>query len=169
MRFMKAAAVAAALTLGACGADNPAGNDIEAEAGTLADAIAPDSAFGQAMAAAGLDGILDGPTPYTLLVPSDDALAAMTLPDASDEEGREALAATLSNHIMPGTILSDDIGNAVSAGDGEATLPSLGEATLTARRDGEALTIDAGSNVVTVTAADARYDNGVVHRLDGLL
>ena len=173
MRIMMTAAAAAALALGACASDeNPAGNDVAQEGGTLANAIDTDSQFGQAMVAAGLDGILDGPAPYTLIVPSDAAFAALpagTLPDANTEEGKEALGAILSNHILPGTILSEDIANAAAAGGGSVSLPTMGEATLNASMDGDTMTLSAGGAAATVTNADARYDNGVVHGVDAVL
>lgn len=173
MRILMTAAAVAALALSACASEeNPAGNEVEAEGGTLANAIDADSQFGQALAAAGLDGILDGPTPYTLIVPSDEAFAALgegSLPDASTEEGKEALGAILSNHILPGTILAEDITNAATAAGGTATLPTLGEATIQASVDGNTISLSAGGASGSVTDADSRYDNGVVHRVDAVL
>ncbi|WP_265528131.1 fasciclin domain-containing protein [Sphingomicrobium marinum] len=173
MRILITAMAASALALGACASEeNPAGNEIAEEGGKLVNAIGADSQFGRAMAAAGLDGILDGPAPYTLIVPSDEAFAALpegTLPDASTEEGKEALGAILSNHILPGTILSDDVRKAATANGGSASLPTLGEATLEASVNGDSLTLSAGGDAGSVTQADARYDNGVVHRVDMVL
>lgn len=173
MRNLITALAASALALSACASDeNPAGNEVAEAGGTLADAIGADSQFGRAMAAAGLDGILDGPAPYTLIVPSDEAFAALpegSLPDASTEEGKEALGAILSNHILPGTILSDDVKKAADANGGSVSLPTLGEASLEAELDGDNMTLSAGGAAASVTSADARHDNGVVHRVDAVL
>ncbi|NNC48469.1 MAG: fasciclin domain-containing protein [Sphingomonas sp.] len=173
MRKLITALAASALALSACASDeNTAGNEVAEQDGSLANAIGADSQFGRAMAAAGLDGILNGPAPYTLIVPSDEAFAAVpdgTLPDAGTEEGKEALGAILSNHILPGTILSDDIKKAANANGGSVSLPTLGEATLEANLDGDSMTLSAGGAAASVTEADSRYDEGVVHRVDAVL
>lgn len=173
MRILITAMAASALALSACASDeNSAGNEVAEAGSTLADAIGADSQFGRAMAAAGLDGILNGPAPYTLVVPSDEAFAALpdgSLPDASTEEGKEALGALLSNHIMPGTILSDDVKRAAGAKGGSVSLPTLGEVSLEANLDGDTMTLSAGGATASVSNADALYDNGVVHRVDAVL
>lgn len=174
MKMTYVAAIAAsALTLAACDNDPPEGMNeaVEEVGGNLADGIGDDSRFAAAMAEAGLSPMLEGPAPYTIIVPGDDAFAALDDADLPEgDERKEALGALLSTHILPGTILSEDIGNAIAQGDGAAELPTMAGSTITAQQGDDGLTLTlADGNTVAVTAADERYDNGVIHRVDGLL
>lgn len=168
-----AALAVSALALAACDNDPPAGMNeaVEEQGGSLADGVGNDSRFAALVEEAGLTPLLEGPSPYTILVPSDDALAALDDVDFGQGEARkEALGELLSAHILPGTILSEDIANAITQGDGEAVLPNMAGGSITARQaDGATILTLADGEEVTVTAADERYDNGVIHRIDGPL
>ncbi|WP_265569516.1 fasciclin domain-containing protein [Sphingomicrobium nitratireducens] len=174
MRFMIMAA-SAALALGACSDQTPAQEaptSVEADA-DLSDLVGKDGKFGEAIEAAGLGDVLSGVGPYTVLAPSDaafDALPAGAFDALMAEDAREQLGQVLSYHIMPGTILAEDIGKAIDAGGGSATLPTLGPDTLTAKRDGEAIVLtDGAGGEVRITESDVEGSNGVVHRVDGVL
>ena len=158
-------------------ADEPAGiSPKAAEAAgdkTLAEGIAGDSKFAAAVKAAGLEPALAGPTPYTLLVPTDaafDKLGAGKLDALLKPEARKELTAVLSGHILPGTMLADDIGKAVEAGGGKAQIRTLGGGTVTVTRNADKLVITdaAGSSAAMVGKADER-SNGVIHHIDAVL
>lgn len=124
--------------------------------------------------AAGLEETLRGPGPYTVLVPSDQALAAVPQPAAGQAlapEAKARLTRQLTYHVLPGVILSADIGRAIdNAGGGKAVLATMAGPTLTATRKGTGILLtDAAGRTATVTAADQQAANGVVHRIDGLL
>ncbi len=129
--------------------------------------------FAAASNAAGLDGALAGPTPYTVLAPSDaafDALPAGAVDRLMKPESRKELTALLSNHILPGTMLAADIGKAIDAGGGKATIRTLGGGTLTASRNGEKLMFaDAAGTKAPVLGAAMERSNGVIFPIDAVL
>jgi uncharacterized surface protein with fasciclin (FAS1) repeats len=170
---------AAALTLNACDkADQAAGTAQPGEASkagekTIAAGLDQNSRFFQAAKSAGLDATLAGPGPYTVLVPADAAFAK--LPAATTEswakpESRAQLTGVLTNHILPGTILADDIGKAIETGKGKAVLATMGGGTLTATREGGKIVLtDSAGTKATVTQTDEKRSNGVVHQIDTVL
>jgi uncharacterized surface protein with fasciclin (FAS1) repeats len=173
---------AAVLAIGACGKEqgSPGGNGAttSAEGGdaggkTIAAGIGENSKFAAAAKAAGLDATLAGPGPYTVLVPADEAFNK--LPNGQYDswtkpEGRAQLTGVLTYHILPGTVLAEDIGKAIDNAKGKAVLATMGGGTLTATREGGNVVLtDGAGNKATVTRGDQKYSNGVVHQIDGVL
>ena len=181
MRLTRIFALAACgtLALAACDkqtADNEATTANAAEAAgdeTIADGLSGDKKFADAAKSAGLDRTLDGPGPYTVLVPSDaafDKLPAGSLDTLMKPEGRAELTKLLTYHVLPGTILAGDIGKAIDAGGGKASLPTMAGGTLTATKEGGKIVIaDGAGGKAVVTGADDKRSNGVIHRVDGVL
>ena len=122
---------------------------------------------------AGLDATLAGPGPYTVFVPDDaavDKLPAGTTESWAKPESRNELTRTLSYHILPGTVLAEDIGKAIDAGNGKASLATMGGGTLTASREGDKIILtDSAGGKATIAKADETVANGVIHRVDTLL
>ena len=175
------AAAAAAMTLAACDSktDNVAAPDSEAARDAAGDQTiatglgADDSRFADAAKASGLDATLAGPGPYTVLVPSNaafDKLPAGALDTLLKPESRAQLTRVLTGHILPGEVLAADIGKAIDNGDGKASLATFGGGTITAAREGDKIVLtDSAGGKATVTVADDRRSNGVVHHIDGVL
>lgn len=138
---------------------------------TISTGLAADSRFLAAAKSAGLDQTLAGPGPYTVFVPSDAAFAGAPAGSFDAKpENRARLTAVLTYLILPGTVLAEDIGKAIDAGDGKAILATMSGGTLTATREGDKIVLtDASGKKATVTKADDRFSNGVVHHLDALL
>ncbi|MCY7279936.1 MAG: fasciclin domain-containing protein, partial [Sphingomonas bacterium] len=134
---------------------------------------ADDSKFADAAKASGLDSTLAGPGPYTVLVPVNgafDKLPAGALDTLLKPESRAQLTKLLTGHILPGAILSADIGKAIDNGKGKATLATFGGGTITATRDGDKIVLtDSAGGKAIVSAADDKRSNGVVHHIDGVL
>jgi uncharacterized surface protein with fasciclin (FAS1) repeats len=177
--FAMALASAALLTVTACNKAGDNGNGAqsaqtpkaEKAAGdkTIAAGLAPGSKFVAAAKAAGLDQTLAGPGPYTVFVPDDSAFDQAGGLDTSPGN-RAQLTGVLTNLILPGTVLSDDIGKTIDKGRGKAVLATMGGGTLTATKDGGKIVLtDAAGHKATVTQADDKYSNGVVHHIDALL
>jgi uncharacterized surface protein with fasciclin (FAS1) repeats len=172
---------AAALALGACsqsGSNNSApaqSSEASKVAGdkTIAASIDQNGKFFQAAKAVGLDATLAGPGPYTVLVPSDDAFAKAegdALKDPANPQNRAEITRVLTYHILPGVVLADDISKAIDNGKGKAVLATMGGETVTATKDGGKIVFsDAGGGKATVTQADIKATNGVVHDVDGVL
>ena len=171
--------VCAFVGLAACnqgGGDNAAGSgqsSAAAEAAgekTIGAGINQNSRFYQAAKSVGLDATLTGPGPYTVFVPDDQALSAVQTGDAAQPQARAQLTGILTNHILPGTILAEDIGKAIDNGNGKAALVTMGGGTLTATREGDKVVLTDGAGAkATVSKADEQYSNGVVHHINAVL
>ena len=166
MKKVFAVAIAAALTLAACGSDDEASEDTVAEE-VVADgdivAVAsgnPDfSTLVAALSAAGLVETLQGEGPFTVFAPTDAAFAA--LPEGLLEklllpENIAALTAILTYHVVPGMVMSTD----VTAGD----VATVEGSTI-------AITTDMGVmvNGANVVAVDVAASNGVIHVIDAVI
>ena len=138
---------------------------------TISSGLAADSRFLAVAKSAGLDQTLAGPGPYTVFVPSNEAFQG---PAGAAFDGQPANRAqatgALTNLILPGTVMAEDIGKAIDNAKGRAVLATMGGGTLTATKDGDAIVLtDSAGNEARVTQADQRFSNGVVHHIDGLL
>lgn len=158
-------------------ANDTANNGAEAvkQAGdkTIAAGLDQNSRFIQAAKAAGLDATLAGPGPYTVFVPDDaafDKLPQGTFDTWLKPETRTELTRVMTYHILPGTVLADDIGKAIDNGKGKAELATMGGGVLTATREGDKIVLtDSSGGKATIAKADETLANGVVHRTDGVL
>lgn len=182
--FALTMAAAAMLPLGACNnKNNAAGNatgptnvqspQAQKAAGTktIAAGLPANGKFMAAAKAAGLDQTLAGPGPYTVFVPTDDAIGKAPAGTFDTSPGNRAqLTGIITNLILPGTVLVADIDKAIDAGKGKAPLATMGGGTLTATKDGGNTVItDSAGNKATIVKGDEQYSNGVVHEVDGVL
>jgi uncharacterized surface protein with fasciclin (FAS1) repeats len=137
---------------------------------TIAAGLDQNGAFFKTLKSVGLDATLAGPGPYTVLIPADQALAGLPQGEAAQPQDRSRVTGILTNHILPGTVLAEDIGKAIDAGKGKAQLATMGGGTITATREGGNIVLtDANGGKATVTGTDEKFSNGVVHRLSGVL
>ena len=112
--------------------------------------------------AAGLEETLRGEGPYTVFAPTDDAFAAVpkeTL-DALLADPKGALTDVLTYHVVPGKVMSTDLSDGMTVGDGQRPERS----TITVADDGSVMVNDA-----TVVTADIETSNGVIHVIDTVL
>jgi len=178
-KFATGVAMATLLGLGACdkaGKQEAAPTKAAKEAAgdtTIAKGLGDATKFTAAAKAAGLDLTLDGPGPYTVLVPTDaafDKMPAGALDALMKPDARAELTGVLSYHILPGAILTSDIANAVDAGGGKTLLQTMGGGTLNATKEGEAIILsDSAGTKARLTGADEKKSNGVIHRVDAVL
>ena len=176
----------AAALLASCGqggdanqsaANGEAESNLSAENGApsqdLAALVAGSPRLVQLIKAAGMEPVLSGKEPYTILAPNDAALDK--LPPATFEgldrpERKAELVALLRAHILPGTILAADLQRAVESGNGTATVATMTGQPLTIRREGEAFRITTASGQsATIFGAEQPARNGVVHSIDTVL
>ena len=180
--FALGVAAAALMAVGACSqndgdngaAGQPAQSPAAQEAAgskTIAAGLAANSRFVAAAKAAGLDQTLAGPGPYTVFVPNDAAFSGASAETFDPKpENRARITGALTNLILPGTVLAEDIGKAIDKGQGKAMLATMGGGTLTATREGDKIVLtDQAGQKATVSKADDRFTNGVVHHVDALL
>lgn len=113
-----------------------------------------------AITAADLGGTLTGEGPFTVFAPSDEAFAALpagTLDNLLKPENKDQLAAILKYHVVPGAIMSTDLS------DGQTAATAQGEKVVVSTKGGVSV------NGATVTAADVKASNGVVHIIDKVI
>ena len=94
-----------------------------------------------------------------------------TIGDSADPQQRAKIVSILTYHILPGTVLAQDIGKSIDNGkDNKAMLMTVGGQTFTASKDGGNIVItDSAGNVAHITKADDQFSNGVVHHIDAVL
>ena len=139
---------------------------------TIAAGLDANGRFAQVAKAAGLDGTLAGPGPYTVLVPRDEAFAKVegALKDPANPQNRAELTRMLTYHILPGTVLIEDLAKAVDNGKGKALVQTMNGETLTATKDGGKVVLtDRSGNKATIVEGDQQRSNGVVQYLDKVL
>jgi uncharacterized surface protein with fasciclin (FAS1) repeats len=176
-----AAGAAAMVSLGACNNKGGGGNspkdvqskEAEKAAGnkTIAAGLPATGKFMAAAKIAGLDQTLAGPGPYTVFVPTDDAVGKAPSGSFDAAPGNRAqLTGIITNMILPGTVLVADIDKAIDAGKGKATLATMGGGTVTATKEGGNTVIaDSASHKAAIVKGDEQFTNGVVHEVDGVL
>ena len=138
---------------------------------TIAAGLPANGKFMAAAKAAGLDQTLAGPGPYTVFVPTDDAIGKAPAGTFDTAPGNRAqLTGVITNTILPGTVLVADIDKAIDAGKGKAPLATMGGGTLTATKEGgDTVITDSSGNKATIKKGDEQFTNGVVHEVDAAL
>lgn len=113
-----------------------------------------------AVSAAGLVETLQGPGPFTVFAPTDEAFAALpagTVETLLEPENLADLQGVLTYHVVPGMVTAADLteGMELTTVQGETLTVSLaGGATI---------------NGAAVVTADVLVSNGVVHIIDAVL
>lgn len=162
MNILKAAALAATISLGSLGfTAAQAANIVETadSVGTFKTLLAAAQAAGLADALATTDNI-------TVFAPTDDAFAALppgTVDDLLKPENKDQLAAILTRHVLPRVLMSNQLLNKPFH---VKTLNSSERLTISAKASGVTVS---GSNTANVVQADVKADNGVIHVIDAVL
>jgi uncharacterized surface protein with fasciclin (FAS1) repeats len=126
--------------------------------------LPPFSILVEAVLAAGLDGALSGPGPFTVFAPTNEAFAALLAELGLSQQALLAdtalLTRVLTYHVVPGRVLEAD----VPLGSPVATL------------QGDTLTVDASLTITDprgrragITATDVLTSNGVIHVIDRVI
>jgi uncharacterized surface protein with fasciclin (FAS1) repeats len=126
-----------------------------------------------AVKAAGLVETLEGPGPFTVFAPTDDAFAALppgTVESLLEPENKDRLVRILTCHVVAADALSDAITRMVADDGGAHPVRTVGGCELTATvADGTIMIEDGQGNVADVTIADVVQSNGVIHVIDRVL
>jgi uncharacterized surface protein with fasciclin (FAS1) repeats len=119
-----------------------------------------------AVKAAGLVGTLEGPGPFTVFAPTNeafDALPAGTVSTLLKPENKGELTEILTYHVVPGRLDSRTLDRDIRAGGGQATLKTVQGETLTVRGSGGHLTVtDEKGDNARVTIPNVYQSNGVI-------
>ena len=166
----------ASLALAACGSEPGEAPATEAtDRDTVAQAIAATgnlSTLSGALTDAQLAEVLDGSGSYTIFAPTDDAFAALgeSAQLLLEVEQRPLLVGLMREHIVPGHITPDAIGQAIDAEGGPVTMTTMGGGSLTFSREGDAISVSRdGTNSATFASEGTEAGNGVVIPIDAAL
>jgi len=126
-----------------------------------------------AVKAAGLVDTLEGPGPFTVFAPTNEAFAALpagTVDNLLKPANKAALVGILTYHVVPGHLTASDLAAKVAAGGGKAELKTVQGEDLTVSKDGDGWAItDAKGNTAHVTIGDVMQSNGVIFVIDKVL
>jgi uncharacterized surface protein with fasciclin (FAS1) repeats len=115
----------------------------------------------KALQAADLVPTLNGPGPFTVFAPTDEAFAKLpagTLETLLRPENRDTLRRILTYHVVPGKVMAADVVKVTSA----------------KTASGDTIAVSARQGVVRVdearvTATDILASNGVIHVIDAVI
>jgi uncharacterized surface protein with fasciclin (FAS1) repeats len=127
-----------------------------------------------AVKAAGLVGTLEGPGPFTVFAPTNEAFAKLppgTVDNLLKPEGKPTLVKVLTYHVVPGRMTAVNLMKAVKDGEGVAKLKTVAGDDIWVKQAGPGkLTItDSKGDVAMVTIPDVLQSNGVIHVIDTVL
>ena len=126
-----------------------------------------------AVKAAGLVETLQGEGPFTVFAPTNaafEALPAGTVETLLKPENKDQLTKVLTCHVVSANAMSDAIGKMIADDGGMHPVKTVGGCTLTAsEKDGKITLTDETGGTATVTIADVRQSNGVIHVIDKVL
>ncbi|UZO80476.1 fasciclin domain-containing protein [Aquimarina sp. ERC-38] len=175
-------AIVAALVLGvaACSDDDDGNGGNPDISGTIVETAIGDEDLSSLVAAlekADLVGILNGPGPFTVLAPTNQAFANLldNLNVASlDDLTAEQLRPVLLNHVIAGKILTAE--TLTTAGNGYDTTAATYDDGDSDTMNNPALSIyfttEGGvtfNGISTVMTADIRATNGIIHKVDEVI
>ncbi|PHP28890.1 fasciclin domain-containing protein [Limimaricola cinnabarinus] len=127
-----------------------------------------------AVKAAGLVETLSGDGPFTVFAPTNAAFAALpegSVDDLLKPENKDRLTEILTCHVVAANAMSDAILGMIADDGGMHDVETVGGCTFTVSEgdDGTIMITDGQDRTATVTVADVRQSNGVIHVIDGVL
>jgi uncharacterized surface protein with fasciclin (FAS1) repeats len=126
-----------------------------------------------AVKAAGLVQTLEGPGPFTVFAPTNEAFAKLpkgTVEALLKPDMKEHLVAVLTYHVVPGRISAKDMMDAAKKNGGKATFKTVeGENLTVENKNGALWILDAKGNAAKVTIQNVFQSNGVIHVIDSVL
>ena len=126
-----------------------------------------------AVKAAGLVDTLSGKGPFTVFAPTNAAFAKLpagTVDNLVKPENKATLTKILTCHVVAADAMASAIKKMVADDKGEHKVKTVGGCVLTAKTMGDKITLtDEKGQVATVTIADVKQSNGVIHVIDTVL
>jgi uncharacterized surface protein with fasciclin (FAS1) repeats len=126
-----------------------------------------------AVKAAGLVDTLEGPGPFTVFAPTNEAFAKLpagTVDTLLKPENKDQLVKVLTYHVVAGRVSSKDLAKMIKKGGGKAELKTVSGGTLTASMQmGKVVLTDEKGGMATVTIPDVYQSNGAIQVIDSVL
>jgi uncharacterized surface protein with fasciclin (FAS1) repeats len=124
-----------------------------------------------AVKAAGLVDTLEGPGPFTVFAPTNEAfnkLPAGTVDTLLQAENKAMLTKVLTYHVVAGRLSAADLKQQIKAGNGTAELTTVEGGNLWASlHEGKHIMLkDEKGGTAIVTIPDVFQSNGVIHVID---
>lgn len=127
----------------------------------------------KAVNAAGLVDTLSGKGPFTVFAPTDKAFAKLpeqTLKDLLKPENKDKLASILKYNVFATEATSAAVAKMIKDDNGAHPIRTVSGGKVIAKMDGDNITLtDESGNTATVTIADVRQSNGVIHIINTVL
>ncbi|ALI54753.1 fasciclin domain-containing protein [Celeribacter marinus] len=126
-----------------------------------------------AVQAAGLVDTLQSDGPFTVFAPVNDAFAALpagTVETLLMAENIDQLTKILTCHVVAADVMSEALVGLIEADGGVYDIATVGGCTLKASlNEGMVKIEDETGGIATVTIADVKQSNGVIHVIDKVL
>jgi uncharacterized surface protein with fasciclin (FAS1) repeats len=176
MAVLLLSVVATVATLAAAGSDPMVGgHEMSPSKNIIQNAVNSDdhTTLVAAVKAAGLVDTLQGPGPFTVFAPTNEAFAKLpagTVDTLLKPENKDMLTKILTYHVVAGRMSASDLRKEIKAGNGEATLKTVSGGTLIATLQGNNIVLkDEKGDMSTVTISNVNQSNGVIHVVDTVL
>ena len=126
-----------------------------------------------AVKSAGLVETLEGPGPFTVFAPTNDAFAKLpagTVDTLLKPENKDQLVKILTYHVVAGKMTASRIRSAIKAGGGSAVLTTVeGEPLTASLYDDRIVLTDAKGGTAAITIGNVIQSNGLIHVVDAVL
>ena len=126
-----------------------------------------------AVKAAGLVDTLEGPGPFTVFAPTNEAFAKLpagTVDTLVKPENKDTLTKILTYHVVAGKWSAAELKAKIAEGNGTAELTTVEGGKLWASlQDGHIVLKDEKGGTAMVTIANVFQSNGVIHVIDSVL
>jgi uncharacterized surface protein with fasciclin (FAS1) repeats len=126
-----------------------------------------------AVKAAGLVKTLEGPGPFTVFAPTNEAFAALpkgTVETLLKPENKDQLTKILTYHVVPGKLTEAKLHAMIKKDGGKAELKTVEGGMLTVtRKDGHYYVTDAKGDRARITIGNVMQSNGVIQVINKVL
>jgi uncharacterized surface protein with fasciclin (FAS1) repeats len=126
-----------------------------------------------AVKAAGLVETLEGAGPFTVFAPTNEAFAMLpkgTVESLLKPENKEKLVKILTYHVVKANAMAGAIKRMIKDDEVEHTINTVSGGKLIAMMKGDKIELkDENGGIATVTIADVKQSNGVIHVVDHVL
>lgn len=126
-----------------------------------------------AVKAAGLVDTLEGPGPFTVFAPTNEAFAKLpagTVDTLLKPENKATLTKVLTYHVVAGKLGSHELMKRIKEGGGKAELTTVEGGKLWVMMDGKDIVLkDEKGGTAKVTIANVFQSNGVIHVIDSVV
>jgi uncharacterized surface protein with fasciclin (FAS1) repeats len=171
------AAVALSVTSALAGMKNPmvGGQEMYPTKNIIENAVnsADHTTLVAAVKAAGLVETLEGPGPFTVFAPTNEAfnkLPAGTVDTLLKPENKDMLTKVLTYHVVAGRLSAADLKKQIREGNGTAQLTTVEGGKLWASLQGDSIVLkDEKGGTAMVTIPNVFQSNGVIHVIDSVV